>query len=100
MKDSGEATRMRSTLTEGACRCALGWGATLWLFAAVTALSPAPAMAGTELAVTIDDLPATGPLPAARPSHALADSPNRPSLRSRRALSMRIYRRPVRCRSV
>ena len=63
MKDSGEATRMRSTLTEGACRCALGWGATLWLFAAVTALSPAPAMAGTELAVTIDDLPATGPLP-------------------------------------
>src|SRR2546425_11687243 len=40
-----------------------GFGAAVWFLAVVVSLSPVSAVAGTELAVTIDDLPTTGPLP-------------------------------------
>jgi peptidoglycan/xylan/chitin deacetylase (PgdA/CDA1 family) len=50
-------------LIEAPRRAVWGFGAVVWLLAVVVSLSPVSAVAGTELAVTIDDLPATGPLP-------------------------------------
>lgn len=58
-----ESGRPRSTLIEAARRCRRGFGAVLWFLVAVVSLPPVSAVAATELAVTIDDLPATGPLP-------------------------------------
>lgn len=62
---------MPSSSTETSRGCRRTLGAALWLLVAAAALSPAPATA-TELAVTIDDLPATGALPVRMTRRSIA----------------------------
>jgi len=50
-------------LIEAARRFRRGFGATFWVLAVIVPLSPVSVAAATEMAVTIDDLPTTGPLP-------------------------------------